>query len=72
MVLAKQAIWMALMIMMAGALKSSEGYSVPDTPEDNQGLEREVRAPFNGMRGKRFPDPISLNMYKKVIAESSI
>ena len=56
---------MTLIIMLVAVqLRRCEGY-IPDPSEDADGLERHVRAPFNGMRGKRLP--ISLNMYKKVI-----
>ena len=64
MVSAKLTILMTLVTMLVIVLRRCEGYS-PQPSEDIEGLERQARAPFNGMRGKRLP--LSLNMYKKVI-----
>merc|ERR1711884_432512 len=64
MVSAKLTILMTLVMMLVIALRRCEGYS-PQPSEDTEGLERQARAPFNGMRGKRLP--LSLNMYKKLL-----
>ena len=51
------------MVVVLAALSTCEGYNL-NAPEELETMERQVRAPFNGMRGKR--GPFSLNMYKKV------
>ena len=56
--------WMMLTVMVVVVtLATCEGYNLND-PEELDTFERQLRAPFNGMRGKR--GPVSLNMYKKV------
>ena len=52
---AKLAAWITLTVVLAVVLTPCEG---SDT------FDRQMRAPFNGMRGKRFP--LNLNMYRKV------
>ena len=51
------------MVVVVVALSTCEGYNL-NAPEELETMERQLRAPFNGMRGKR--GPFSLNMYKKV------
>merc|ERR1712018_508404 len=45
-------------------LATCEGYNLNEQ-EELDTFERQLRAPFNGMRGKR--GPFSLNMYKKYL-----
>jgi len=51
---AKLAAWITLTVVLVVVLTPCEG---SDT------FDRQMRAPFNGMRGKRFP--LNLNMYRK-------
>ena len=56
--------WIMLTVMvLVVTLAACEGYNL-NAPEELDLMERQLRAPFNGMRGKR--GPFSLNMYKKV------
>merc|ERR1711879_163958 len=59
-------IWwiLTVMVVVVAALSTCEGYNL-NAPEELETMERQVRAPFNGMRGKR--GPFSLNMYKKYL-----
>ena len=52
----------AVMVVVV-TLSTCKGYNL-NAPEELDTMERQLRAPFNGMRGKR--GPFSLNMYKKV------
>jgi len=51
-------------VVVLVTLATCEGYNL-NTPEELETMERQLRAPFNGMRGKR--GPFSLNMYKKFL-----
>lgn len=59
---AKLSLWLMLVVLVV-KLSTCEGYNL-NAPEELETMERQLRAPFNGMRGKR--GPFSLNMYKKV------
>ena len=52
-----------VVLVVVVSLATCEGYNL-DAPEELETMDRQLRAPFNGMRGKR--GPFSLNMYKKV------
>ena len=54
---------MLVVLVVVASLATCEGYNL-DAPEELETMDRQLRAPFNGMRGKR--GPFSLNMYKKV------
>ena len=54
---------MLVVLVVVVSLATCEGYNL-DAPEELETMDRQLRAPFNGMRGKR--GPFSLNMYKKV------
>merc|ERR1711874_365300 len=57
--------WIMLTVMvLVVTLATCEGYNL-NAPEELDLMERQLRAPFNGMRGKR--GPFSLNMYKKYL-----
>ena len=61
---ANLSLWMILTVMvLVVTLSTCEGYNL-NAPEELDTMERQLRAPFNGMRGKR--GPFNLNMYKKV------
>merc|ERR1719219_265445 len=60
---ANLSIWMIVTVVVV-TLSTCEGYNL-DAPEELETMDRQLRAPFNGMRGKR--GPFSLNIYKKFL-----